>query len=72
MENLDHNFLLDGSSDFEVGDIVSINSDAQCDFAGCSGRVVRIGEYVIVQLPDLITKLAYSEFELTIYSKGEK
>tara|TARA_R110001592_G_scaffold284191_1_gene552535 strand:+ start:1118 stop:1336 length:219 start_codon:yes stop_codon:yes gene_type:complete len=72
MENLDHDFLLDGSSDFEVGDIVSINSDALCDFAGCSGRVVRIGEFVIVQLPDLKTNLAYSEFELTIYSKGEK
>jgi len=63
MENQDHDYLID----LEVGDIVSINSDALCDFAGCSGRVVRLGEYVIVQLPDLKTNLAYQESELTLY-----
>tara|TARA_R100000900_G_scaffold21242_1_gene17124 strand:- start:466 stop:666 length:201 start_codon:yes stop_codon:yes gene_type:complete len=63
MENHDHDYLID----LEVGDIVSINSDALCDFAGCSGRVVRLGEYVIVQLPDLKTNLAYQESELTLY-----
>ena len=63
MENHDHDYLID----LEVGDIVSINSDALCDFAGGSGRVVRLGEYVIVQLPDLKTNLAYQESELTLY-----
>lgn len=63
MENHDHDYLID----LEVGDIVSINSDALCDFAGCSGRVVRLGEFVIVQLPDLKTNLAYQESELTLY-----
>ena len=63
MENQDHDYLID----LEVGDIVTINSDALCDFAGCSGRVVRLGEYVIVQLPDLKTNLAYQESELTLY-----
>jgi hypothetical protein len=62
MENHDHDYLID----LKVGDIVSINSDALCDFAGCSGRVVRLGEYVIVQLPDLKTNLAYQESELTL------
>jgi len=63
MENQDHDYLID----LEVGDIVTINSDALCDFAGGSGRVVRLGEYVIVQLPDLKTNLAYQESELTLY-----
>ena len=63
MENQDHDYLID----LEVGDIVTINSDALCDFSGCSGRVVRLGEYVIVQLPDLKTNLAYQESELTLY-----
>jgi hypothetical protein len=61
MENHDHDYLIG----LEVGDIVTINEDALCDFAGCSGRIVRIGEYVSVQLPNLKTNLAYQKSELT-------